>query len=632
MSYQLTGTVQSGGTGDVRPLQGVHVTAYEATADAPRVVGSADSDAGGRFTIPISDPAADAIVYLGAAVSPGVQLVTIVGPQIGGGSFTINELTTVAAAYSMAQFTENGAIAGNAFGLRIAAGMNDNLVSPATGQSSEVLLASPNGDETNSLRSTRALANLVAGCVRGQPGALDTLLALATTPWGERPGDTFQALANIARNPGQNVGEIYAQALATELYQPTLQAAPDAWTLAVKVNDSGDDEFLFGGPANIAWDRDGYAWVTNNVVQGTGQSGNFIVVLQPNGKPARGENGAPVSPVFGGGLVGPGFGVDIDRDGNVWVGNYGWGGVLPADGSVSVFDPHGVAVSGPDGYVGETYRVQSTVIDRANNVWMASYGNDGVVVFLDGDPSNVTVAWEDTGSAPFGIALAENGMAWVTNSGGLRPGGASSVAKYRIDNGAVVRVFSTGLGHSLKGLSIDPGGRVWIASGGDDVVYVLDSEGDLAGTFDGGGSTVSPWSVTIDGDGHAWGANFGPMEFGADYTTAAVVKLAGFGPGRLPPGLQPGDAISPPSGYTLPSAGAQVLLHNGDPLYGPGADPCYCPLMRMTNCVIDQAGNVWAINNWKPDYDQDINPVSGNPGGDGIVIFVGMAKPPAWKY
>jgi hypothetical protein len=46
--------------------------------------------------------------------------------------------------------------------------------------------------------------------------------------------------------------------------------------------------------------------------------------------------------------------------------------------------------------------------------------------------------------------------------------------------------------------------------------------------------------------------------------------------------------------------------------------------MRQTNVVIDCAGNIWAINNFKPSWDVD---VLKNPGGDGIVIFVGLATP-----
>jgi len=48
--------------------------------------------------------------------------------------------------------------------------------------------------------------------------------------------------------------------------------------------------------------------------------------------------------------------------------------------------------------------------------------------------------------------------------------------------------------------------------------------------------------------------------------------------------------------------------------------------MRLTNVVIDQAGNIWALNNWKPAFDID---VCCNAGGDGAVIFVGLAPPPA---
>jgi hypothetical protein len=48
-------------------------------------------------------------------------------------------------------------------------------------------------------------------------------------------------------------------------------------------------------------------------------------------------------------------------------------------------------------------------------------------------------------------------------------------------------------------------------------------------------------------------------------------------------------------------------------------------MMRQTAAAIDQAGNLWTLNNWKPDFDIDIR---SNPGGDGVVIFVGLAPPP----
>ena len=45
--------------------------------------------------------------------------------------------------------------------------------------------------------------------------------------------------------------------------------------------------------------------------------------------------------------------------------------------------------------------------------------------------------------------------------------------------------------------------------------------------------------------------------------------------------------------------GAPVTLPSGEPLYTDGK-VCYTPFMRATSCQIDQAGNVWVVNNWKP--------------------------------
>jgi hypothetical protein len=632
----LTGIVQSGGTTTTLPLADALVTIYEATENAPLTVGSAKTDANGRFSLDTSRNTSNSIFYATASLGDGIQLVAIIGLSIPA-SITINELTTVAAAFSMAQFAQNGVIAGNAFGMRIASGMTENLVSLVTGASSEVLLSSPNGDETNSLRSTRALANLLAACVQQQSCAIATLFVLATPPEGAKSVDTFQALVNIARHPANNVAGIYTQTKALEIYLPSLERVPDAWTLAVKVNDSGSDDMLFGGPANIVFDHNGYSWVTNNVVQGTPDSARCIMVLKPNGKPSTGENGTPKSPITGGGLLGTGFGIDIDTRGTIWVGNFGWGkdpDNIPSQtghGSVSQFNALGQPLSGDEGYHGGTDRAQGTVSDVDNNIWIASYDNNLLVVFRDGDPAHSFAVMPD-GTCPFDIAIAQDGSGWVTSSGGLMPNSKSNVSKFRIEGNSLIEQFSVDIGHSLKGMSLDSQGNAWIASGGDDAVYLFNAKGEVLGKFSGGGISC-PWSATVDGDDNVWVANFGPMTFGNNYTNAAISKLAGANPDTRPPGFKTGDSISPQTGYTLPTGGNPVLLHNGDPLYGPGSNTeCYSPLMRQTNCVIDQAGNVWAINNWKPDFNTDFPPKTGNPGGDGIVIFVGLAKPPIKKH
>jgi streptogramin lyase len=635
----FAGFVRSGGTAGTQPVARARVMLYEATADAPRRIGEAGTDAAGRFSFDIPHASTDTIFFATAHVDDRVLLAAVVGPQIHG-EIVINELTTVAAAFSMAQFANGAEIGGNAFGLRIAAGMNDNLVDVCTGHSSPVLLAPPNADQTNALRSTRSLANLVAACVRGMHGIQERFFQLTTPPQGSAPGDTFQALLNVARNPASNAGALFNQALGVPaVYAPALFSAPDAWTLAVKVNDSGDDDYLFGGPANIAFDRRGYAWISNNVFQGTPNSGNFIVVLQPDGKPARGGDRLPVSPVLGGGLKGPGWGVTVAPNGHAWVGNFGWGDPtteIPKHGSVSEFLHDGTPVSGEHGHQeGALHRAQAVVADADGNIWMASFQNGRVVVYLGGNPHEHRSA--PAGEGTFGVSIARDGTVWVSAGGGglgWPTVSEGSVSRFRLEGGELVPLQAqpVAVGNANKAIAVDSLGNAWLASGGDSSVYQVtpdaSSPDGLAITaYTGVGGMDAPWGICVDGDDHVWVGNFGVLGLESDYTYAGLTRLAGANPATRPAGLNPGDPLSPPTGYTLPSAGEPVLLRNGQPVYRDGTE-CYSPLMRMTSCQIDQAGNVWVVNNWKPRFRTDFEADTGNPGGDGVVIFVGLAPPP----
>lgn len=628
----LNGIVQTGGTFSTQRLAHIDVTLFEATTAQPTVLGQATTDASGQFSITSPKNTSSSIFYVSANVGRGVEFVTVLGPNLPA-TVTINELTTVAASYSTAQFYKTGVISGNSFGLQIAAGMNDNIVRTATGESSFVLLRSPNADQTNSLRSTLSLANLLAACVNNR-SVTARFLARAKQPRGPAPRTTAQALANLTRNPGQNVDAIYALTKLSNSYEPALERMPDAWTVTVKVNDTGNDLHLFAGLGNLTFDSRGYAWITNNVIQRTPYSGRFLVVLKPNGKPSDGTNGKPLSPVTGGGLLGGGFGVTVDPQGSVWASNFGWG---PTDcgfcfptpdgnGSVSKFTAAGIPLSGNEGYQGGPVRVQGMVADAEGNIWIASYGNDSLYVFLGGDPNQSVPFPEYTGSQPFAIALAADGTAWVGNSGGINGQYQSSVAKFALVNGMLQRQFLVPVGTALKGMSLDSQGNAWIASQGDNMIYAIRPDGTKIGHFTGGGID-GPWGATVDGEDNIWVSNFGPLQTGSNFTDGRLSKLAGANRATRPPGKKLGDPISPPTGYTVHSAGSEVLLHNGEPLYGPPPlPPSFAPMMRQTNSMIDQAGNIWSLNNWKPDFDFDL---CCDPGGDGVVIFVGLAAPPA---
>jgi hypothetical protein len=97
----LSGVVQTGGTSSSQPLPNVNVTLFEATPAQPTVLGEATTDASGQFAIPYQRSSSSSIFYASADIGGGVKFVTVLGPNLPS-TITINELTTVAASYSMA--------------------------------------------------------------------------------------------------------------------------------------------------------------------------------------------------------------------------------------------------------------------------------------------------------------------------------------------------------------------------------------------------------------------------------------------------------------------------------------------------------------------------------------------------
>lgn len=625
-STTINGTVSSGAQPAV-PISGATVSLYRAQAGAPDLIAQAVTDGNGQFVVPLPNANGDDVFYAVARKTGAIELAAVISPAIPS-TLIINELTTVATAYAMAQFLDNGVIVGPGLSLKIAAGMADNLVTSATGTTSPVIRSSPNGDETNTQRELATLANILAACTQNYPNACAALFALTPSSGGAASTTIFEAIANIARNPAAHVAPLFALGDALHTFAPSLTAEQgplsatplqklEAWTVAVKVNGTGSTACPFGGPANIAFDAQGYAWITNNVVQGTPNSANCMVVLRPDGRPADGAGGTVVSPVFGGGIKGQGFGVTVDTRGHIWAGNFGWGtcpDCIPT-GSVSEFTATGIPLSPAAGYVGGTDRIQGTVSDQRNNIWMASYENNAVVVFPNGNPSSSFPLFIDGSVHPFDIAIDDDGSGWVSYTG------SSVVSKFTLGANALVRQFTSALDadSNPKGIALDSQGTLWVAAGKQSAVYAFTDSGRRLGSFTGGGID-GPWGLTVDAGDHVWVANFGrDLNLGTTYNIAEL--CGGRGCGR---GVKAGAPLSPPSGYTLPSGGSPVLLHDGTPLYGAGAPPSYKPLMRLTSVTPDMAGNLWAANNWKPD---GLNDLLLNPGGDGIVIFVGLATP-----
>ena len=609
---ELHGVVASAGTG----LDAYDVTLLAAgpAGGAPTVLGTATTDAVGAFTLPYATPAdPSSVLYVTAAntaglVDPGTRtLVSVLGTAPLPADVVVNERTTVAAAYAMAQFTRAGAIAGPTPGLPNAASMVPNLVVPATGELSPVLLTSPNGDDTSADETFRSLANALAACV-ADPLACDALLAATAAPGTPTPTTTFEALVNAAAFPWLDPAPLWAVTqLPPAPNAPARAVPPAAWTLALRFVGDGTS---LDGPGNFALDHEGNLWVVVNYEfsKVPGQAvcdSKLLVKVLPDG------SYAPGSPFTGGGLSGAGFGVGIDPFGDVWVGNYGFAAPVPEcpeerqppHNSLSRFTLGGIAVSPAEGYTqGGVSWPQGTVSDRQGNIWVANCGNDSVTIYPGGDPGRARQLTDIGLSKPFDIVHADDGTAFVTGTGNDTLGVFGPDGTPRADSPLTGDHLDKPMG-----IARDSQGNLWVANSG--VVnlpcpQVTPSGADLGSvalltpegapvhkTPIGGGGMTIPWGITTDGNDNVWVANFAGKR---------LSQLCGVTGVACPTGTTPGTTLSPGiAGYAFDG------------------------LVRNTGVQVDTAGNVWLANNWKEDAPVNLE----NPGGYELVAYLGLAGP-----
>jgi hypothetical protein len=477
--------------------------------------------------------------------------------------------------------------------------------------------------------------------------------------------------------------EIYQDSL-TSMNVSDDEKAPQNWTLTLKNNSSGAKNFIPSGLAFVVFDADDNAWVANNFRAGSNLSGTHCLVYKYNARPAD------FSPVQGGGLLGVGFGAAIDPEKEyISFGNFGWGPVLenPQEGSISRFYyKDGTPVSPSNGFTPGLSRVQGMEYDKSGHLWIASVGcqdpfapsptgaypfesqPSAVVLYLNGEPSAETMLICDefpvkqSASSDavllrtpylkiFDVTPDDNGSAYVSCIGNYDADTAkcalSAVYKVTIENGKLVvkaswysdyysRVNKQNGFESLRQVAINGDGDVVVVGVTSSRATVL-SKDDL--TFKGyyDVNTHAPWGVKIDKKETVFLANFGHDTGSVRDNTLDL--QAPFGVTMLRDPSKPDSAQL----LTVPTGGSEVMLANGYPLYGTQTRPskqivliqgeptflqvrmkCYQPIMRLTSTNIDGAGNLWCMNNWKPSALVD---VADNPGGDGVVIFLGIAEP-----
>lgn len=600
---QQKGRVTSGG----EPIAGSTITLFRAGSSPGSgavALGTAHSNAGGHFSIAYTPPGPDAVLYLVAdGPRAGMRWASVLGERDLPGNATINERTTIATAYAMAQFIDGAQIGGNATGVRNASATLRNIVNPGSGQVGSVLDNPPNGSRTSTKRAFNSLANMLAACVH-DPVACPSLFALATPPGGPPPQDTLQAAVNIAHFPWRHSEPLWGLSQTVSPYRPALESPPQSWVLAIKYAGNGHE---FDGPGNMAFDADGNVWVTNNYTFRTNHAlptcgGKQLIKLKPNGEDF------PGAPFAGGGIDGAGFGITLDPDGNVWVGNFGFYGstcpdaLLPPADSVSVFSSAGVAVSPSGGFTrGGISSPQGTVSDRTGNIWIANTCGNSVTQYRQGNPDDHWI--RNLGaSKPFDITIDAGGSAWITDN-------LNDCVVRLASNGAPIGdpVCDGGIKAPL-GIAVDSRANLWVANSaivpvpcpedpaqdyGDlqpnrDLASVtrIGPDASVVTTYRGGGLAI-PWGIAVDGKDNVWIA---------DFAGERLSHFCGANPANCPTGHETGQPIAP-DGYSFDG------------------------LVRNTGVAIDPSGNVWVANNWLKD------PVQTNPGGDAMVVFIGLAPP-----
>ncbi len=525
----------------------------------------------------------------GSGTNAGAGLLAALGSCPAAGNFlattpfiSVNEVTTVAAAYAFAGFaTDATHVSSTAtplakVGIANAFANAGNLASISSGAA---LATTPAGNGTAPQMEINSLGNILAACVNSSgagSSACTTLFsnALSGGATGTTPTDTATAAIDIAHNPGLNITNLYALSIANPPFAPALPAQPLDFTVALSFTGGG-----LSDPWSIAVDGNGMVWTAN-------QGNNTVSQL-------NGVTGAAISPAggyTGNGLTIP-FSIAIDSAGNAWVNNFY---LSTPPSHMSVFQPGGGVFTGSP-FTGGGLSTQNSfnatsprdiAFDASGNVWTANLS--GTATELNGTTG---AAISPSTGFPIGTSTnSESGVA-VDNAGHVWISGMNGNVLYEMtaSTGALLGSSAYGAGglYQPYSIAIDASNNLWLpnnaapaAAGLVGATVSKFTSVTTGSTFTGGG-IVGPNGVAIDGAGNVWVSNQiknGPA------STAGVAELT-----------NSGVVISPSGGYTSPAT-----------------------MGAPNDVAIDSSGNVWLADAFLP-----VSFASGN----NVVELVGAAVP-----
>ncbi len=611
-----------------QPVSKAKITLWQTNGiSAPSQLSTSSSNAKGQFTFSLPASQETGAVYyvtsaggaVNGAVSKNLALMSIIGHKLLA-RVVINELTTIGSVWPNAQLLNDTQLKGSAVGLTVGAAQVPNLVDVSTGNYGSVLLNGANLSKSTTMARMNTLASLIALC--GNPNQTPVCIKFLELSVAN---NTLEALQNVARTPWKNTRALYT--LFVEFYPvdastglragavlPYLLFEPTDFALMIRFSGGG----LYA-PGKILFDKDGNLWTGNNWMPGSQSGvvndlGGGVAKLSPGGKPL-----SPAPLGFNSqNINGIGWGTGVSQD-KVWVGTF--------NKTVGVFDLQGNPL-GPVEFGGKTGQFQGLGVSRNNDVWVADNTKDQMVLFPKGDPSKAQIVKVPGLVAPFGVAVDGQNRVWVTSSR------INKVTVFSADNPNDVHQIEIALGQ--RGIAIDSKGNAWISQQtsfkklpwyyvlfappkpksimeeflqGLDYVQKHTSEKSPIGQvalitadlklvswqFGKKKGIYVPWGMTIDGEDNVWVANF---------YARGVVHMCGVDVSVCPPGTKTGDVIH---------------------IYQSGI------IERITDNIVDAAGNVWSANNWDNvdalNNTDPIRRISTMGGGHGINVIYGIAKP-----
>jgi uncharacterized protein (TIGR03000 family) len=631
--HDLAGTVKAAGS----PIAGATVTLYVAGESIPTKLVQIRTGEDGTFKLMARavGETDGKVLYLvarggtakaaaGKGPDDAIGLMTLLGSSLPE-TVTINELTTVASAFTAARFINGESIAGNPLGLRIAAGNVPNLVDPATGGWSKVLVDPFNSTQTTTLANLNTLGSLISAFVTvADDDWRGRFLKAATTAGRPAPRSTLEAMAGIARTPWAHPKELYA--LFDQAYpQPKdggRRKAPFVPYLAYTPPDFTLSLWFGGGGSysngNMIFDAEGNMWSGVNWMAGSQSGvhkciGGGLIKFSPNGTALS----PPITGFTGMGVDGIGWGTGVTLD-KVWVSSF--------NGAIGVHDFEGRPIGKESDipFAGKTGQLMGIGVAAKGDIWIADGSKDQLLYFPGGRLQDGRIVHVKGLKSPFGIAIDDQNRVCVSNSQSV------TVLRFPAADPSKVETFRVGIG--ARGVALDSKGNLWVASlmspdfplpkipEGVSIMkqfaLILEAlgknikEGKKTGIvsmirpdgsqlnpegFTGGGAINAPWGVVIDGNDDV---------FVASGLGRGIAMLAGAEAKGHPAGTKPGDLIHYFQGGSIqiPTVGS-----------------------------IDPAGNLWVANNWNsveaataPD---PIPATSTWGGGSGFTVVYGVAAP-----